>query len=209
MRKILIVDDTPIVLEGTALSVESFGFSVEKSSNGAAAIEIYKSGCCAAVLLDCNMPEMNGFECARQIRLLEIESGSHIPIIGFSSSSDSNIREQCLAAGMDDFITKDCSQTALSNILANWAGTPDKTNMRNQSLVHAPTGDLVLTLGQIDAISDYFEGNEHPNLEITVVHSGTEDGTIYFSVGTDFYKCQPITPTVWRVENCDSKRLPG
>lgn len=121
MRKILIVDDTPIVLEGTALAVESLGFSVETAINGLAAIELFKSGSFAAILMDCNMPKMNGFECTKQIRLLERETNSHVPIIGYSSNSDSNIREQCLAAGMDDFVSKECSSNKLFNTLRQWA----------------------------------------------------------------------------------------
>lgn len=162
MKKILIVDDTPIVLEGTALSVESFGYSVEKASNGEAAVQLYQSGVFSAILMDCNMPTMTGFECTRRIRVIESETGRHIPIIGFTSSSDSDIREQCRLAGMDAFISKDCSQKILSETLSDWAGQPESISVPIDKMTQAAS-ELVLTVGQVDAISDYFEGAHDPD----------------------------------------------
>ena len=198
MQKILIVDDTPIVLEGTALAVESLGFEVEKAANGTAAIELFKASVYAAIIMDCNMPLMDGFDCTKQIRLLESKTESHVPIIGYSSSSDNDIREKCLAAGMDAFISKDCSQNTLSKTVCEWAGTPELSAAPINKMAQAAL-ELVLTIGQIDAISDHFEGVHEPDCKIIFQRSSSTNKTVYFSVGSYFYKCQPVTLTAWRV----------
>ncbi len=138
MPTILIVDDTPIVLEGTALSVESFGFSVDKATSGQDAIELCRTRQYAAIIMDCSMPRMDGFECTRQMRMYQTQDGSHVPIIGFSSDSDRDIRERCLAAGMDEFIPKDCSQNKLLETLKRWAGEPDAVQEKGNFSATSP-----------------------------------------------------------------------
>lgn len=102
--------------------LESLGYSVDQAASGAEAIEQFKTAEYAAIIMDFNMPNMNGFECAAKIRELENGSGSRVPIICMSAAKDGSMKEQCLAAGLDDFLEKDCSVGELMATLLHWVG---------------------------------------------------------------------------------------
>jgi len=121
-KRILVVDDMAIVSQGTALMLESFGYSVDQAASGAEAIERFKATEYAAIIMDFSMPEMNGFECTAKIRELENGSGSRIPIICMSAAKDGSMKRQCLAAGLDDFLEKDCSVGEMMATLLHWVG---------------------------------------------------------------------------------------
>lgn len=121
-KRILVVDDVAIVSQATALMLESLGYSVDQAASGAEAIEQFKTAEYAAIIMDFNMPNMNGFECAAKIRELENGSGSRVPIICMSAAKDGSMKEQCLAAGLDDFLEKDCSVGELMATLLHWVG---------------------------------------------------------------------------------------
>jgi len=124
--KILIVDDLPILRLGTAMTVRNFGFEVDEAASAEDALAKVKEGQYAAIIMDCQMPRMDGLECTAKIRELEKQTGKHALIIGFSSSSDRDMREQCLKAGMDDFLSKDCSSEKLREALNNCVFKADK-----------------------------------------------------------------------------------
>jgi CheY-like chemotaxis protein len=119
-RVVLIVDDMAINRQGTTLAVQGFGFETNEAEDGFMALAKVKTTAYAAILMDCQMPRLDGFECTAQIRELEKLTGSRTPIIGMTASTDRDIREACLNAGMDDYIDKSCSNTELQQILEKW-----------------------------------------------------------------------------------------
>jgi CheY-like chemotaxis protein len=120
-KRILLVDDSELLRLGTAAMLELLGYDVDLAGGGLEALDLIRSHrSYAAVIMDIHMPDMNGFECATEIRELEHSDGMHTPIIGMSSSCEHNIRETCLNAGMDAFLDKGCRDEELMEALSRY-----------------------------------------------------------------------------------------
>jgi two-component system sensor histidine kinase/response regulator len=86
--------------------------------NGIKAVEAVNRQSFDIILMDVQMPKMDGFEATAEIRKLDAQKGSHIPIIAMTAHAMKGDRERCLAAGMDDYISKPISSDALQNMIA-------------------------------------------------------------------------------------------
>ena len=122
--RILVVDDSEVVLGVTRELLRGLGQDVATARSGAEALAQLGGRPVDLVLLDCQMPEMDGFETARRIRAGEGGSGRCVPIVAFSAGAPELYREQCLAAGMDDCLAKPIPPSALRTLLARWLPTP-------------------------------------------------------------------------------------
>lgn len=114
---VLVVDDTEICRMGTALMLDQLGFRCELAHNGFAALDLFKSGKYAAVIMDYEMKGMTGAECTSEIRRLESANGRKLPVIGMTSNDSQEVREKCLSGGMDAVLPKDCRTNDLLDIL--------------------------------------------------------------------------------------------
>jgi CheY-like chemotaxis protein len=104
---VLVAEDNPVNQMFVAALLKKLGCEPEVVPNGLRAIERLQSGSYDAVLMDCHMPEMDGFEATRQIRRSEsMRPGKPIPIIAVTASAMASDRERCFAAGMDLVLTK-------------------------------------------------------------------------------------------------------
>ncbi len=106
--RILAAEDHPFNRKLCQLMLETFGAHAEWAFNGREAVEIFQSGSFDAILMDCNMPELDGHEATAAIRKLEAEKKPARPvrIIALTANALVGERERCLAAGMDDYISK-------------------------------------------------------------------------------------------------------
>jgi CheY-like chemotaxis protein len=114
---VLIVDDMPINRLALVLLLRNRGFATQEACNGIEAIERLKTSSYTAILMDYNMPKMDGLECTKQIRELEADKGKHTPIIGMTASNERNIEELCIGAGMDSYLTKDSSDQEIEDAI--------------------------------------------------------------------------------------------
>ena len=103
---ILLVEDNEVNQEIAGEFLRMLGAGMDVASNGAEAVEMVQQTAFDVVLMDIQMPVMNGLEATRRIREYEVAAGGHVPIIAMTANAMSGDREKSIAAGMDDHITK-------------------------------------------------------------------------------------------------------
>ncbi len=114
---ILIVDDNPVNQRLARRLVEKIGYEVDVVSDGSDAVAALGQRRYDAVLMDCHMPVMDGFEATRRIR-----KTSTVPVIAMTASARTGDRERCNAAGRDDFVSKPIKIDLLAEALQRWVG---------------------------------------------------------------------------------------
>lgn len=138
---VLVVEDNPVNQKVAANMLEKLGYRVNVAANGCEAVESLARIPYALVFMDCQMPEMDGFEATREIRKREAvlvqreapASGEevcftneerrgtyHVPIIAMTANAMQEDRDRCLASGMDDFLSKPVTKKALETVLTRW-----------------------------------------------------------------------------------------
>jgi CheY-like chemotaxis protein len=118
--RILAVEDNAVNKKVITRFLEKAGFEVDVADNGLQAVAAVARVDYAAVLMDCQMPEMDGFEATAAIRASEAGTARHVPIIALTASAMGADRERCLAAGMDDYLSKPINMGELSEMLERW-----------------------------------------------------------------------------------------
>jgi CheY-like chemotaxis protein len=118
-RQLLLAEDDRINQRVAVTMLNKLGYSVVVAKNGREAVELGKDAHFAAVLMDCQMPELDGYEATREIRRNEL-NGAHTPIIAMTAHSMTTDRTKCLSAGMDDYISKPVRPAELQAVLARW-----------------------------------------------------------------------------------------
>jgi CheY-like chemotaxis protein/HPt (histidine-containing phosphotransfer) domain-containing protein len=122
---ILVVEDNLVNQKVAAGMLKKLGFRVDVAANGAEAVDALSRRHYGAVLMDCQMPVLDGYEATEEIRRRE-DSGTHVPIIAMTAGALDTDRDRCLAAGMDDYITKPVKAERLAEALAHWTGDPNR-----------------------------------------------------------------------------------
>jgi CheY-like chemotaxis protein len=119
--RILLVEDNPVNREVAVGMLESLGCKPRTAENGWLAIEAMNDAGCDAILMDCQMPIMDGLSATAEIRRRELAMAKpRVPIIALTANAMEGDRERCLAAGMDDFLSKPFAQQQLAAVLKRW-----------------------------------------------------------------------------------------
>ncbi|HKY38586.1 MAG TPA: response regulator [Polyangiaceae bacterium] len=118
-KRVLVVDDNEINQFVAVEQLEQLGYRADVAGNGLEAFEKVKRGGYAAVLMDCQMPVMDGYTATGEIRRWEAEQGDgrHVPVIALTAHALQGERERVLNAGMDDYLSKPCRPSALEKLL--------------------------------------------------------------------------------------------
>jgi two-component system sensor histidine kinase/response regulator len=140
--KILLVEDNPVNREVAVGMLESLGCTIDAAENGWLAIEAMNVTTYDAVLMDCQMPIMDGLTATAEIRRREQTSGAaRVPVIALTANAMEGDRERCLAAGMDDFLSKPFAQQQLATLLRRWLALRSLPEAERRDLSRVPLID--------------------------------------------------------------------
>jgi CheY-like chemotaxis protein len=117
--RILIAEDNPINRRLAVAMLKKMGHRMEVAANGVEALECWRKSEFDLIFMDVQMPELDGFETTQRIRTEEATSGKHIHIIAMTANAMAGDAELCLAAGMDDYVSKPISRQALEQSIQN------------------------------------------------------------------------------------------
>jgi signal transduction histidine kinase/DNA-binding response OmpR family regulator/HPt (histidine-containing phosphotransfer) domain-containing protein len=132
--RVLLVEDNPVNLEVAVGILESFGCKVETATNGVEALDRYTKGEYGLIFMDCQMPEMDGFEATAEIRKQEAKSDRRTPIVALTASAIEGDREQCLASGMDDYVPKPFTTDQMRSALVTWLSSATRNTTKRDHL---------------------------------------------------------------------------
>ncbi len=120
--RILVVDDHAVNQLVAERTLSRFGCRVFLAGNGEEALEMIARLPLDLVFMDLQMPVLDGLETVRRLRVEEKKEGRHLPVVAMTASALPGDRERCIAAGMDDYVTKPIRQLEVYEMIARWAG---------------------------------------------------------------------------------------
>ncbi|HXS93665.1 MAG TPA: PAS domain S-box protein [Candidatus Limnocylindrales bacterium] len=118
--RVLLAEDNPVNRRVAFLLLKREGHSVAEASNGVEAVAAMGRENFDIVLMDVQMPEMDGYDATKEIRARENGTGTHVPIVALTAHAMSGAREICLSAGMDDYLSKPIAIKELREVLKKW-----------------------------------------------------------------------------------------
>jgi CheY-like chemotaxis protein len=136
-HSILVVEDNVVNQKVAMRMLTSLGYDVDIAVNGKEGLDAILSGEYRVVLMDCEMPEMSGYDATRELRRLATDKRD-IPVIAMTAHALPGERNKCFEAGMDDYVSKPVRREALADVLQRWV---DKRHVPAQSGVHAVTAE--------------------------------------------------------------------
>jgi CheY-like chemotaxis protein/HPt (histidine-containing phosphotransfer) domain-containing protein len=159
--RILIAEDNQVNRKLVVTLVKKWGFDPVVAHNGQEALAAVSEEQVDLVLMDVQMPLMDGLEATRAIRSLESEGGRRLPIIALTAHAYASDRTKCLDAGMDEYLTKPVDPLALHEAILRLAPLPDEKRVGSETTGHAdleqPLFDREDALGRVDGDRELLE----------------------------------------------------
>jgi CheY-like chemotaxis protein/nitrogen-specific signal transduction histidine kinase/HPt (histidine-containing phosphotransfer) domain-containing protein len=137
--RVLVVDDHEISRQVAALMIERLGCRVDCVADGRAALALLDEGSHDIVLMDMQLPGLDGLAATSELRRREAQSGRHIPVIALTANAMTDDRQRCLQGGMDDYLAKPLRTRALRQALVRWSRAGSNPPVLDESPRTAPT----------------------------------------------------------------------
>ena len=153
--RILLAEDNPVNQQVAAAIIQRLGARVDVAGNGKEVLELLALLPYDLVFMDCEMPEMDGYAATAEIRRRSL-GGRRLPIVAMTAHAMQGDREQCLAAGMDDYVTKPVNPATIEAVIRRWVHAAPERNAGHASVDASPLLDgaqiaqLCATLGHGD-----------------------------------------------------------
>ncbi len=167
--RVLVVEDNVVNQRVALLMLRKFGCEVDSVGSGLEALDALARIPYALVFMDCQMPDMDGFEAARELRRRE-RGRTHVPIVAMTANAMDGDRERCLAAGMDDYISKPVRPEDLSRVLAAWTEPVRAAALDQIRTLAADGGPDVLA----EVVRSYLKDAEERMAEIRSAQKGCD-----------------------------------
>ncbi len=163
--RILVAEDNIANQRLAFRQLKKLGYEVEIATDGKMALELIREfpDDFAVVLMDCQMPVVDGFEATRQLRTLEAETGRHRLVIAMTANAMIGDREMCIEAGMDDYISKPVKMDDLHAVLQKWHANALPVNKPDELTVEKYEADELLNMETIQSIRE-LQGEGEPDL---------------------------------------------
>jgi two-component system sensor histidine kinase/response regulator len=121
MKRVLLAEDNPVNQRVMLAFIKKLGYTVSLANDGNEALQKFESEGADIILMDCNMPDLDGLEATRRIRRMEEERGlTPTPIVAVTAHASGSSAAQCRAAGMNDHIAKPIMFEGLRTVMAKW-----------------------------------------------------------------------------------------
>jgi PAS domain S-box-containing protein len=161
-KRILVADDNKINLQVARLFLEALDLTVDVVDDGIEAVTAFKDASYDLVVLDCQMPILDGFESCRIIKEIQSRKGRRIPVIAMTAHAIAGSKENCLARGFDDYLSKPIEPTEMEKIVRFWLGMSDtkttsstqkKFTPPSQAEINARSASRMAKLSEISSMS--------------------------------------------------------
>jgi two-component system, sensor histidine kinase and response regulator len=149
---VLVVDDNKLNLQVARGLLEKIGVSVEVANNGMEALEALRIKNFSMVFMDCQMPELDGFEATKLIRISELNTERRTPIIAMTANAMKGDREKCLAAGMDDFLSKPIDVSKLKAAIKYWLSQEVESNPKVDTAQKIEHDTSIINIAQLEGM---------------------------------------------------------
>ncbi|MGD9164009.1 MAG: response regulator, partial [Chromatiales bacterium] len=151
--RVLVVEDNPVNQAVVKKILEKAGLSPVTANDGVEALEVLRNEQFDVVLMDCQMPRMDGYEATEAIRSREMRQGlTRLPVIAMTANAMSGDRERCFAVGMDDYLSKPVKPAQLENMLRQWLPMEDvlDESYNDQAMLAGAGTEQVVMSSELD-----------------------------------------------------------
>jgi two-component system sensor histidine kinase/response regulator len=169
--RILLVEDNEVNQRLALLQLRQLGYVGHAVSTGKEAVEAVEKSTFRLILMDCQMPEMDGYEATRLIRKWESTTGYHTPIIAMTANALEADRNACIAAGMDDYISKPVDIEHLHTVLNRWMAVPQSAAQPVPQSVSQPPTQPTAAILDVKALDNLRKlvGQDEPDFFVSFI----------------------------------------